>query len=420
MDSKKKSGAIFASRRPKRIVEELNGLRACGCCRGRRCRLRERAAVRFLLGALVNFDRALEVGAIFNADARRGQVAIDGAIFLDFNAVIGAKITLHTAVDNNFAGNDVSSEFRGGTDGKFPLIELDQSFDGAIDQQIFVAGNFTFDMEARSESCSRTVRRRAHWSQSICTHSIRSLPSRRSGLRRLIHWKIFRLRWRDLRRFRLFLVTPHRPSPRDKLPHADSLLGYSRLYSCAAFRANNTINISCVKVTTLWDSSGTVPSTPDLNSRGRFVGNRLRSKKIHGEAPGVRIEQLTNPLFARRFQQEAGVVIFFHAIGDFGVAVRGSVGFFLARKRKNGAGIVLRGRRQSIGNLPCPDFELGPFSPEIDSRGGFDDVSDIRATDASGNFQKVDLSRGMSLQKLGVGYAAKQTEDLHQLHVDLF
>src|SRR5262249_60826993 len=125
------------------------------------------------------------------------------------------------------------------------------SVNGAVDQQIVVTRDFAFDMEARSESCSRTVRRRTHWSQSICTHIVHSLPSRRSGLRRLIHWKIFRLRWRDLRRFRLFLVTPHRPSPRDKLPHADSMLGHSRLYSFPAFLSNNTIIISCVKVTTL-------------------------------------------------------------------------------------------------------------------------------------------------------------------------
>src|SRR6516165_2058669 len=76
---------------------DLNALRTCGC--GGRCAgLRKRAAGRFLLGALVDFDGAFEVGAVFDHDARRRQVAVHGAVFFDFDPVLGAKIALHAAV----------------------------------------------------------------------------------------------------------------------------------------------------------------------------------------------------------------------------------------------------------------------------------------------------------------------------------
>src|SRR6266478_768707 len=150
--------------------------------------LRKRTApAGFLLGALVDLDGAFEVGAVFDHDARGGQVADDRAIFLDFDAILGAKISLHVAVDHNLTGNDVSGHFGSGADGQLPLVELDQSFDRAIDLQIFVARNFAFHMQAGPEPRGCTVPGRTQWTQSICTHGF-FLPSRRSGLRRLIHW----------------------------------------------------------------------------------------------------------------------------------------------------------------------------------------------------------------------------------------
>src|SRR6267154_3774835 len=105
-------------------LRTLNGL----CCAGvGSCWLGERATAGFFLGALVDLDGAFEVSAVFDHDARGGQIADHRAIFLDFNAVLGAKISLHVAVDHYFAGNDVSSHRGGGANGQLPLGELDQS-----------------------------------------------------------------------------------------------------------------------------------------------------------------------------------------------------------------------------------------------------------------------------------------------------
>src|SRR4029077_9703970 len=77
----------------------LNGF----CCRRSGVssnRLGKRAAAAgFLLGALVDFDGAFEIGAVFDHDARGGQVTDDRAILLDFDAVLGTKISLHVAID---------------------------------------------------------------------------------------------------------------------------------------------------------------------------------------------------------------------------------------------------------------------------------------------------------------------------------
>src|SRR5712664_126440 len=122
-----------------RAAWEVLGLKTLDgfCCRrsdisGRG--LRKRAAAGLLLGALVDLDGAFEIGAVFDHDARGGQVA----------------------------------------------------FDRAVDLQVFVARNFAFHVQAGSEPRGCTVRSRTQWTQSICTHRGFSLPSRRSGLRRLI------------------------------------------------------------------------------------------------------------------------------------------------------------------------------------------------------------------------------------------
>src|SRR6202166_3643580 len=102
----------------------LNALGARGrSCR--RIRLRERAAMRILLGALVNFDRALEVRAVFNHDARRGQIAVHRTVFLDLDPVLRAKAALHGAVHHYLAGNDVGGKLCCSSHRELALIQLD-------------------------------------------------------------------------------------------------------------------------------------------------------------------------------------------------------------------------------------------------------------------------------------------------------
>ena len=54
---------------------------------------------------------------------------------------------------------------------------------------------------------------------------------------------------------------------------------------------------------------------------GRLVRDRLRGKKILGEAAGVRIEKLLNPIVTRRFENESRVMKLVDAIDDFLVVV---------------------------------------------------------------------------------------------------
>src|SRR5208282_5596922 len=42
---------------------------------------------RILLGALIDFDRAFEVGAVFDHDAGGRQIAVDGTVLLDLDPV---------------------------------------------------------------------------------------------------------------------------------------------------------------------------------------------------------------------------------------------------------------------------------------------------------------------------------------------
>ena len=70
-------------------------------CRGRvRCRTRR----------AIDLDRAFEVRAVLNHDARGGQIADHRAILLDFDAVAGAQIALDAAVDDDFARHHVGGQ----------------------------------------------------------------------------------------------------------------------------------------------------------------------------------------------------------------------------------------------------------------------------------------------------------------------
>jgi len=77
-----------------------------------------------------------------------------------------------------------------------------------------------------------------------------------------------------------------------------------------------------------------------MTLRGWLVGDGLGGDEIGLEAGGVGIEQLLDAFGALGFQDEANVMIFRHAVGDFWVGVGGRVGMFLAGERKNDSGVV--------------------------------------------------------------------------------
>src|SRR5712671_6506979 len=143
---------------------------------------------------------------------------------------------------------------------------------------------------------------------------------------------------------------------------------------------------------------------------GRFVGNGLGGEKIGDEARGVGIQNLLNTLGLRRFEDESGVVIFRDAVDDLRVIVRGRVRAFLTGQRKDYAGIVAACGGKLVRLLPCSDFQVRPFTPEVDVGGGFDDVGNVRAPDACGDFDEIELAVGVRFQKLCVSHSAKIAE----------
>src|SRR5579872_2314929 len=224
---KKENGAGSNPRRIstlKRIVKVCSDLDRLPSRRGRFL-LRERAVRRILIRRLVDLDRALKVGAVFDHDARRGEVAVDRAVLLDLDAIFRAKIALHRPVDNHFTGDDIGGDLGGRADGELPLVELDQSFDRTVDQEVLAAGDLALHMQARSEPRAGAVVGCTQWTQRICRHCGFFLPRRRSRLRRLIYWihcNWPRLRLRRslrllLRRIRL-LISPHSKLPQGLAP----------------------------------------------------------------------------------------------------------------------------------------------------------------------------------------------------------
>ncbi len=130
------------------------------------------------------------------------------------------------------------------------------------------------------------------------------------------------------------------------------------------------------------------------------------------EAGGVGIEQVLDAFVALRFQDEAGVVIFRDAVGDFWVGVGGRIGMFLAGERKNDSGVLAAQRRKVVRLIPCPDFEARPFAPEVYARGCLDDVRNVRAADAGGDFDEINFAVGVRTEELGMGDSAHEAEPL--------
>jgi len=72
----------------------------------------------------------------------------------------------------------------------------------------------------------------------------------------------------------------------------------------------------------------------------RFVGDGLGGDEIGLETGGVGIEELLDAFGALGLQDEADVVIFGNAVGDFGICIGGRIGVLLASERKNDCGVV--------------------------------------------------------------------------------
>ena len=113
---------------------------------------------------------------------------------------------------------------------------------------------------------------------------------------------------------------------------------------------------------------------PEPGSGSWFVRNGLGGDEIVVKTPDVGIQQLLNSFVALGFQNETSVVVFRDATNDFRICECGSIRVFLSGKRKNHSGVIAARGRKRVGLFPSSDFETSPFAPEVDTRGGLDDV----------------------------------------------
>ena len=100
----------------------------------------------------VDFDASLENGAVFDADARRLDIADHRAVLLDFNAIGGIDIAGDFAEDDQFARGNFGIQDAAAADGKAVATDGDRSFDLAIDLQIFFGADAALNFEARADA----------------------------------------------------------------------------------------------------------------------------------------------------------------------------------------------------------------------------------------------------------------------------
>lgn len=94
---------------------------------------------------------------------------------------------------------------------------------------------------------------------------------------------------------------------------------------------------------------------------------------------------------------------------DFGVGVGGSVGVFLFGEGDQEAGVIVADGRELIILFAAGDFDAGPFGPEVDAGGGFDEIGDVGAADAGGGFEEIEAAV-VARDEFGVGDAEVQAE----------
>src|SRR6266571_2962146 len=157
---------------------------------------------------------------------------------------------------------------------------------------------------------------------------------------------------------------------------------------------------------------------PEPGSESWFVGDGLGGDEIVVKTPDVGIQQLPNSFVALGFQNEASVVVFRDAVNDLRVRECGSIRVFLAGKRKNNSGVIAAHGGKLIGLFSSPDFETRPFAPEVDTRGGLDDIGNVGTADASSNFNEIEFSAGVRLQEFGVCHATHEAQAFQQIVID--
>src|SRR5262249_15110471 len=112
---------------------------------GGRDRLALRHSVHIFQSRFADINPALEVRAIFNADALADHVSGQRTFIADVHAITGGQIALHFAQDHHFFGVDVRLHLSVAAYGYTMAAKVDGAFHAAIDVQRFRPSHFAFD-----------------------------------------------------------------------------------------------------------------------------------------------------------------------------------------------------------------------------------------------------------------------------------
>src|SRR6266849_10271696 len=100
----------------------------------------------------VDFDAALEVGAVLDANARRGNITDDRAILLDVNAAAGQDVADDFAVDDHIASMNFGMELSCRAYGEFVSVKSDGAIYFTVDLQVFFADDVALDLQAWTQT----------------------------------------------------------------------------------------------------------------------------------------------------------------------------------------------------------------------------------------------------------------------------
>ncbi len=100
----------------------------------------------------VDLDAAFEMGAVLDADSRRGNIAGDRAVLSNVHAAACMDVPDHFAGDDHFACVNFGIELGGGADDQFMAAQRDRAIHLPVNLQIFIASNLPFDLNASAET----------------------------------------------------------------------------------------------------------------------------------------------------------------------------------------------------------------------------------------------------------------------------
>src|SRR6185369_17152217 len=107
------------------------------CGRLRRGLVVDRLCVLTFFTGLADIDSALEVRAVFDADALRDDIAGQRTFVADVHAVRSRHVAANLALHNDLAGGHVSSDNAVTSDSNAVARQIDGAFDTAIDVKRF-------------------------------------------------------------------------------------------------------------------------------------------------------------------------------------------------------------------------------------------------------------------------------------------